>query len=143
MSYRGKREIVTRIESIAGWRRERGIQDQFGFGPDVAARHQRSAEGLDGLAKWIDTLPEDDSRLERLEQVAFRGEFFDPGAVLLNEIGRFRFHDPTTSFDAFLDQMIGFAETDRAEEAEFGGPQVDGDNPWRADFEIRVLDDGS
>lgn len=138
MSYAGKRDIVKRIESIAAWRRERGTQDQFGFGPEVAQRHQRSAQGLDELAAFIDRLDSEDPRLEQLEALASRDGYFDPGATLLNEIGRFRFHDPTTTVDAFLTQMIGFAEADAAESETFGLPQVPGDNPWRATFEIRL-----
>lgn len=138
MSYAAKRDIVNRIESIAAWRRERGEQDQFGYGSDVAARHQRSATGLDELARYVDGLDNEDSRIEHLIGLAFHGSYFDPGATLLTEIGRFRFHDPETTPDAFLTQMIEFAEADAAESRELGGRQVDGDNPWRANFEIRV-----
>jgi hypothetical protein len=140
LSYGVKREIVNRIESIAAWRRERGEQDQFGFGSDVASRHQRSAEGLDALARFVASLDDDDVRFDDIERFAFRGDFFDPGATLLTELGRFRFHDPTTEFDAFFTLMVEYAAADAAEAQELGGPQVEGDNPWRANFEIRVAD---
>ncbi|MEJ7839828.1 MAG: hypothetical protein WKF81_13530 [Thermomicrobiales bacterium] len=138
MSYAVKREIVNRIIAIAAWRRERGEQDQFGFGSDVLARHQRSAAGLDELADYVSSLDDNDVRLHELVRLAFRGDFFDPGATLLTEMGRFRFHDPTTSTDAFVTEMTGYAEVDAAESVEFGGKQVAGDNPWRANFEIRA-----
>jgi hypothetical protein len=141
VSYAGKRDIVSRIESIAAWRRERGEQDQFGYGSDVAARHERSATGLDELASYVDGLDSEDERIAQLEQLAFHSGYFDPGATLLTEIGRFRFHDPTTTTDAFLTQMIEYADADAAEARELGGSQVEGDNPWRANFEIRVPDE--
>ena len=138
MSYAAKRDIANRIESIAVWRRERGEQDQFGFNPEVATRHQRSSEGLDELARFVADLDENDPRLAQLIQLAFYGSHFDPGATLLTELGRFRFHDPETSVDAFLTEMVAFAETDASEARELGGKQVEGDNPWRANFEIRI-----
>lgn len=138
MSTTARRSIVERIESIAAWRRERGQQDLYGLGPEVAARGNRSAEGLDELARYIDAVNPDDHRLRQLVQLSFRGEIFDPGAALLIELGRFRFHDPSTTVEAFLHQMIEFAAIDASEERALGGPQVDGDNPWRADFEIRL-----
>lgn len=141
MSYAVKREIVNRIEAIAAWRRERGEQDQFGFGSDVLARHHRSATGLDDLARHIAAMNDDDPRLGLLVRHAFRGDYFDPGAMLLTEIGRFRFHDPDTDLDAFVSEMITYAEADAAESIELGGKQVAGDNPWRANFEIRIPDD--
>jgi hypothetical protein len=140
VSYAVKREIVNRIESIAAWRRERGEQDQFGFNPDVARRHQRSAEGLDELARFVASLDENDVRFDDIERFAFQGDFFDPGATLLTELGRFRFHDPSTECDAFFTLMVEYAAADAAEARQLGGPQVEGDNPWRANFEIRVTD---
>ena len=138
MSTTARRSIVERIESIATWRRERGERDLYGFGPEVAARGKRSAEGLDELAAYVDTLGPDDPRLRQLKALAFQGEVFDPGASLLTELGRFRFHDPSTTVEAFLHQMIEFAEMDASEVRALGGRQVDGDNPWRSDFEIRL-----
>jgi len=137
-----KSAIVERLEAIAAWRREREFQDMIGLGPDAAARSRRSADGLDELAAFVRDLPEDDVRLTRLREIAFSGEVFDPGATLLNELGRFRFHDPNVSVEQFLERMIAFAERDHHEMGQFGGPQVAGDDPWRVSWSVRVdLDD--
>ena len=140
MSIAARQSIVDRIHAIAAWRRERGQQDLH-LGPEVAARHTRSAEGLEELARYIESLPPENGRLVRLRYLSFHGEQFDPGAALLTEIGRFRFHDPSTQVDGFLDQMIELAELDASEVQSFGGPQVPGDNPWRASFEIHLDDE--
>ncbi|MGC4107719.1 MAG: hypothetical protein QM753_15465 [Thermomicrobiales bacterium] len=130
--------IVERIEAIAAWRREREFQDMMGLGPEAAARSRRSADGLDALAVYVAALPDDDARLERLRKAAFRGETFDPGATLLNELGRFRFHDADAPVDTFLDRMAEWAEQDEREMGEWGGPQIAGDNPWRANWTVQV-----
>ena len=130
--------VVERIEAIAAWRREREFQDMMGLGPEAAARSRRSAEGLDALAAYVRSLPDDDARLERLRRAAFRGEVFDPGATLLTELGRFRFHDPDAPVEAFLDRMAEWAEQDEREMGEWGGPQIAGDNPWRATWTVQV-----
>jgi hypothetical protein len=131
---------VERIRAIAEWRRERGNQDLH-LGPQVAARNARSVAGLEELAGYIESLPPQNGRLIRLQYLTFHGSSFDPGAALLTELGRFRFHDATTQTDGFLDQMIDLAELDASEERAFGGPQVPGDNPWRASFEIHLDDE--
>lgn len=130
--------IVERIEAIAAWRREREFQDMMGLGPEAAARSRRSAEGLDALAIFIQSRPADDPRLERLRKAAFMGEVFEPGATLLNELGRFRFHDPDAPVDSFLERMVEWAEQDEREMGEWGGPQLAGDNPWRANWTVQV-----
>jgi hypothetical protein len=130
--------IAERIEAIADWRREREFQDMIGLGPGAAARSRRSAVGLSELAAWIRQLGDDDARIVRLRKLAFRGEEFDPGATLLNELGRFRFHDPEVELDAFVDRMVEFAEQDTSEMGQYGGPQVAGDNPWRANWVVNV-----
>ena len=136
MNVRGA--VVERIEAIAAWRREREFQDMMGLGPEAAARSRRSAGGLDALAASVKGLADDDPRLERIRRAAFRGEQFDPGATLLNELGRFRFHDPEAPVDTFLDRMAEWAEQDEREMGEWGGPQIAGDNPWRANWTIQV-----
>jgi len=130
--------ISERIEAIAAWRREREQQDMLGLGPDAAARSRRSASGLADLARHVRQLAADDPRLASLHRLAFHGGVFDPGATLLNELGRFRFHDPDVELDAFLDRMVEFADQDAREMGEFGGPQVPGDDPWRATWTVRV-----
>lgn len=76
-------------------------------------------------------LPADDPRLASLAVLAFRGEVFDPGATMLHELGRFRFHDPEVRIDGFVDRMVELAELDHSERDHLGGLQVPGDNPWR------------
>jgi hypothetical protein len=126
-----RRAISERILGIAEWRTQREQQDMMGLGPEVAARSRRSAKGLQELAGAISMLPPDDPRLIRIAVLAFYGEQFDPGATMLHELGRFRFHDPDVSIDGFIDRMVELAELDHSERDHLGGRQVPGDNPWR------------
>jgi hypothetical protein len=131
---------VYRIEAIQEWRREREMQDMLGLGPEAAMRSRRSAEGLGELAAHIAGLPDDDERIAGLMRLAFSGEIFDPGASLLNELGRFRFHDPEQPVDQFVDVMVRLAERDREEMGQWGGPQISGDNPWGANWVLTIHD---
>ena len=126
-----RQSISERIVSIAEWRREREQQDMYGLGPEVAVRSRRSAEGLLELARHVLALPPDDARLTRLTVLAFYGEHFDPGATMLHELGRFRFHDPDVTIEGFVDRLVELAELDHSERDHLGGRQVPGDNPWR------------
>lgn len=128
---RVRRSIAERVEAIAEWRRERGRQDMYGLGPDVAVRSRRSAAGLDELAAHVRALDESDERLATIGRLAFYGDQFDPGATMLHELGRFRFHDSEATVDGFVTRMAELAELDASERDQFGGPQVPGDNPWR------------
>lgn len=140
MSYQVREAIVTRVEAIAEWRQEREFQDMLGLGPEAAARSHRSAEGLRELASYIRGLPDDDERIARLTRLAFSGEYFDPGASLLNELGRFRFHDPNQPVETFVDTMVRLAERDHKEMGQWGGPQIAGDNPWGANWVVTLHD---
>jgi hypothetical protein len=140
MSERGRRAIVERIEAIAVWREERELQDMLGLGPEAAARSRRSARGLRELAAYIGQLPSDDERIASLMRLAFAGEYFDPGAVLLTELGRFRFHEPDQPVAQFVDMMVKLAERDREEMGQWGGPQLSGDNPWGANWTVTLHD---
>lgn len=140
MSERGRRAIVERIEAIAVWREERELQDMLGLGPEAAARSRRSARGLRELAAHIGQLPVDDERIAALMRLAFSGEYFDPGAVLLTELGRFRFHDPEQPVAQFVDVMVKLAQQDREEMGQWGGPQLPGDNPWGANWSVTLHD---
>lgn len=131
MSEQTRAAIRERLEAIAAWRREREQQDLLGLGPDVAVRSRRSADGLRELAIYIDTLPENDWRIARITEYAFSGHTFDPGATMLHELGRFRFHDPDVSLDGFVNRLVALAELDFHERDHLGGPQAPGDNPWR------------
>jgi hypothetical protein len=126
-----RRAISERILGIADWRTQREQQDMLGLGPEVAARSRRSARGLQELAGAIVSLPADDPRLAKLAVLAFYGEQFDPGATMLHELGRFRFHDPEVSIEGFIDRMVELAELDHSERDHLGGRQVPGDDPWR------------
>lgn len=123
--------VVDRIRGIAEWRRGREEQDMLGLGPEQAQRSARSARGLADLAEFIAALPPDDPRLSRLQALASYGDLFDPGALLLTALGRFRFHDPDAPLAPFLGEMCRLAEQDRAEMGQWGGPQLDSDNPWK------------
>lgn len=140
MSYRAKDAIAERIGSIAEWRQEREFQDMMGLGPEAAQRSHRSAKGLRALAEHIRALPDDEERIARLTRLTFSGEYFDPGASLLNELGRFRFHDPDASIDQFLTKMVDLAEQDASEQGQWGGPQIPGDDPWRPSWVVDLRD---
>jgi hypothetical protein len=126
-----RRIISERILAIADWRRQRGQQDLLGLGPEVARRSERSAAALEDLAGAVATLAPDDGRLARITVLTFSGGYFDPGATMLHELGRFRFHDPDASLDGMIDRMVELAELDHSERDHLGGVQVPGDNPWR------------
>lgn len=120
--------IGERLAAIAEWRRERF---RLGMRADQDPRNLRSATGIDELAAYIRSLSPDDPRLADLRRLAFTGDQFDPGAALLTELGRFRFHDPNVTLDGFVDHMVELARFDANEHGQFGGPQVPGDEPWR------------
>jgi hypothetical protein len=112
------------LRSIADWRRSRYKDDLRD------PRNLVSAAGLDEMAAWAMTLPEDDPRIVTLSKYSSEGESFTPGQQALYEIGRFRFFSPDTEFDAFLDQLAELAQADHHERGHFGGKQVPGDEPW-------------
>ncbi len=112
------------IRSVATWRRSR-YQDDL-----RDPRNLTSATGLYELAAWVMSLPDDDPRVEAIAKFASEGESFVPGQQMLYEIGRFRFFNPDTEFDSFVDQLARLAETDHNEHGRFGGKQVPGDEPW-------------
>lgn len=136
MSAIGKRAIEERVRAIAEWRREREMQDMLGLGPEAAQRSRHSAEGLVELADAIARLADDDARIEDLERLTFSGEIFSPGATVLTELGRFRFHDANQEIDAFISQLVVFAQRDQEEMGLWGGPQAAGDNPWGANWVV-------
>jgi hypothetical protein len=140
VSSKVKEAIAERITLIAEWRLEREQQDMLGLGPEAAARSRRSAKGLRELADHVRSLADEDSRMAQLRTLAFHGERFDPGATLLNELGRFRFHDETATVEGFVDFMVELAEQDASEQGRFGGPQVQGDDPWRPDWVMDLRD---
>lgn len=141
MSATGKRALEERIRAIAEWRREREMQDMLGLGPEAAQRSRRSADGLVELADAVAALPDDDARVAALERLAFSDDTFVPGATLLEELGRFRFHDADQEITSFIDHMVSFAERDLEEMGMWGGPQLAGDNPWGANWVVSLEDE--
>lgn len=129
--------VARRIDAIAVWRTEREHRDMMGLGPEAARRSRRSAEGLRELANHVAGLPDDDAHVVALRKLAFSGGAFDPGPIMLNELGRFRFHEPAQTVESFVSKMVEYAEQDASEHAQFGGPQAPGDNP----FIVRVVID--
>lgn len=141
MSAIGKRAIEERIRAIADWRREREFQDMLGLGPEAAVRSRHSADGLEELATAIAKLPSEDARVVAIERLAFSGDQFVPGATMLEELGRFRFHDPDYEIEPFINAMVSFAQRDVDEMGLWGGPQLPGDNPWSANWTVTLEDD--
>lgn len=116
--------LASYVRTLAGWRRAR-------FNDDLRdARNLRSADGLDELAVFIESLPLDDDRLHRLRTLCLHGEVFEAGQQLAYEMGRFRFYTADATLDGFLDRMVELAEADAGEHGRFGGKQVPGDDPW-------------
>lgn len=140
VSVQAKAAIAERILGIADWRKDRAQQDMLGLGPEAAQRSNRSAAGLRELAQFVRSLPDDDARIADLMRLAFAGEMFDPGALLLNELGRFRFHDPETPTSQFLTFMVSLAKQDAEEQGRWGAPQIPGDEPWRASWVVDLRD---
>lgn len=118
------RALAGYVRSIADWRRSR-------FNDDLRDRRNlQSADGLEEFARYVETLPEDDVRLQRLGELCLRGKVFEPGQQVHYEVGRFRFFSPDATLDGFLDLLVDLAEADSSEHGQFGGPQIPEDNPW-------------
>jgi hypothetical protein len=65
-----------------------------------------------------------------LQRLAGSGDDFLPDQRVLYELGRFRFHQPDTGMEPFLDTLVALAEADRGEAGHFGGRLPEGDDPW-------------
>jgi hypothetical protein len=116
--------LIGHLRKTASWRRSRYDDDLRD------SRNLRSADALIDFAGYIGDLPSNDPRLVNLARLTAIATEFIPGQQLLYELGRFRFHDPTTTFEGFLSTMIELAERDHHERGQFGGKQVQGDEPW-------------
>ena len=66
----------------------------------------------------------------RLKRLAGQSDDFVPDQRVLYELGRFRFHQPDTGLDPFLDTLVTLAEADQGESGRFGGRLPEGDDPW-------------
>ncbi len=130
-----QRTIAEHLESVARWRRDK-MQE---FDPDP--RNLRSAAGLEELAAYWLSLPEDDDRVRELIELTFLGQMFHPGQRTEWEIPRFRFYHGESTIEGFLNNLIELARQDAAETDPIGLPMVPGDNPWaRQKTRIHIVD---
>lgn len=116
--------IAEHLRAVAQWRRAK-MQE---FDPDP--RNLRSAAGLEALADYWLSLPEDDERVVELTGLTFLGQMFRPGQRTEWEIPRFRFYHEESTIDGFLSHLLDLARQDAAETDPIGLPMVAGDNPW-------------
>ncbi len=119
-----QRSFAAFCDATARWRRRKA--DEY----DRDERNLRAANALQELGAFVVSLPPDDQRLRDLQRLAATGEDFTPDQRVLYELGRFRFHQPDASMDAFLTQLVALAEADRGEAGRFGGLMTEGDDPW-------------
>jgi hypothetical protein len=110
--------------ATANWRRRKA--EEYDRDP----RNLRTATALDELANYLLTLPASDARLRELQRLAGEGEEFRPDQRVLYEIGRFRFHQPNTGVEPFIDTLVALVAADRGEAGRFGGRLPEGDDPW-------------
>ena len=116
--------IAEFCRATAAWRRRKA--EEY----DRDERNLRTAAALETLADYILTLPASDSRLLELQRLTGAGEEFVPDQRVLYELGRFRFHQPDTGIDPFLDTLVSLAEADRGEAGHYGGQLPECDDPW-------------
>ena len=119
-----QRSFADFCDATAQWRRRKA--EEY----DRDERNVRAANALHELGAFVLSLPPDDQRLRDLQRLAGTGEDFTPDQRVLYELGRFRFHQPDASIDAFLTQLVALAEADRGEAGRFGGLMPVGDDPW-------------
>jgi hypothetical protein len=119
-----RESIAAYIRQLSNWRRARYDDDLRD------PRNLRSADALQEFAAFILDLPIDEPRLTTLARLASDGEVFVPGQQTAYELGRFHFHDQTTTFDGFLSLLVELAGQDAGESGRFGGRQAPGDDPW-------------
>jgi hypothetical protein len=112
------------LRAIAAWRRQKA--EEY----DRDARNLQSAAGLDELADFVLSLPDDDPRIVRLTELAIVGSAFELQQRAHFAVSSFRFHTPETSCDAFLDHIIELQLADISEAGHFGGRLPEGDDPW-------------
>ncbi len=123
-SSRFRLSLAECCRTTAAWRRRKA--EEY----DRDERNLRTAAALEELAEYILALSAADPRLIDLQRLAGAGEDFAPEQRVLYELGRFRFHQPDTGIDPFLDTLVAFAEADRGEAGHFGGRLPRGDDPW-------------
>ena len=128
MNSYARRSLADYLHQVAAWRRQRA--DEY----DRDDRNLAAAAGLEELAAHILELPEDDERLDILNQVAVTHDEFTPGQQTMYEIGRFRFHYSETSLDGFLTHIARVAIADSEERGRFAGRLPEGDDPWAPEW---------
>ena len=117
------RAFAEYLRDQAEWRLEKYLE----YGD---RRYLTSAVGLEELAVFVLALPDDDSRLRRLDSVLRLSQFGFPwfwsredrsqwadedgGDSAEELIAGFRFEDPRQDCGAFLDQLVRAAEADAA-----------------------------
>lgn len=124
MELRPQQFMAGYFRDLAAWRRQRA--EEYDRDP----RNLQSATGLDDLAVYIESLPDDDPRVARLRDLAMSASGFEPGQQAHFHAARFRFYYDDTTFDAFLLRMVELQERDAAEMGHFGGVLPVGDDPW-------------
>lgn len=117
--------IADYLRDLARWRE--GRAEEYDRDP----RNLRSAAGLNELADYVQSLPDDDSRVAELTRLAAHGARFEPGQQAHFAMARFRFHEEHASTSAFLDRIVELQRLDVSEDGHFGGRFADGDEPWR------------
>jgi hypothetical protein len=119
-----QRSLAEFCRTTAAWRRRKA--EEY----DRDERNLRTAAALEDLADHVLTLAADDPRLLELQRLAGTGDDFTPDQRVLYEVGRFRFHQPDTGLEPFLDTLVTLAAADRGEAGHFGGRLPEGDDPW-------------
>jgi hypothetical protein len=119
-----QRSLAEFCRSTAAWRQRKA--EEY----DRDERNLRTAAALEELAHHVLQLPAEDPRLLDLQRLAAEGDDFTPDQRVLYELGRFRFHQPDTGLEPFLDTLVSLAEADRGESGRFGGQLPEGDDPW-------------
>ena len=119
-----QRAIEDYLLGIARWRRERA--EEYDRDP----RNITCAVGLEGLAAYIRSLPDDDPRLAELTHWLTPYEIFEPVQQLHVAVSRFHFFQQDATFDGFLTHLDELSRIDRNEHGQFGGRLPEGDNPW-------------
>lgn len=119
-----QRSFAAFCRGTADWRRRKA--EEY----DRDQRNLRTAVALEEFAEHVLALPAEDARLRELQRLAGVGDDFVPDQRVLYELGRFRFHQPGTGMEPFLDTLVMLAEADRGEAGRFGGRMPEGDDPW-------------
>lgn len=119
-----QRSVAEFCRATAAWRRRKA--EEY----DRDQRNLRAAAALEELADHVLALPAADARLLNLKRLAGLGDDFLPDQRVLYELGRFRFHQPDSGIEPFLDTLVELAEADRGEAGRFGGQLPEGDDPW-------------